>query len=293
MADKAEKQPSRIGAYWRILRPINGLSSGIFAILAVAIGSSVSNPVQLTLVGLATALLMGHTNILNDIIDEKIDLINQPNRVIPAGLITRKQAAVYAVLTFIVVLLLSAWIDLVYTHSYYTIAFAIVFGGLSDIYNGFLKQYGFLGNAVVALADGAIFFYGDGVDGKITMFAWSFGTITFFLMLAREIIKGIMDIEGDKSHGVKTLAVLYGPKAASKIGAASLGIMVAITYTLFVASFTNLTLQILTALFDLATIWNAYNIVKSPDATTAKKVKTLLMLQVLALGLVLVFVFLI
>ena len=44
-----------------------------------------------------------------------------------------------------------------------------------------------------------------------------FAAIAFLSNTGREITKGIVDIEGDKSHNIKTIAVTYGKKTAAAV----------------------------------------------------------------------------
>jgi len=51
----------------------------------------------------------------------------------------------------------------------------------------------------------------------IPPYIFYFFITAFSLLVAREIIKGCEDIEGDKNHGVKTLAIKIGIKSSRNI----------------------------------------------------------------------------
>jgi len=58
------------------------------------------------------------------------------------------------------------------------------------------------------------FIYGNMVIGSIDFNVIILSAAAFLTNTFREIIKGIIDIRGDKSFNVKTLAVTYGPRKA-------------------------------------------------------------------------------
>ena len=65
----------------------------------------------------------------------------------------------------------------------------------------------------------AMFIYADlFINGYFTKIPLFFGIISFCISLSREVIKGVMDVEGDKKHGILTLAVRYGINFARNTG---------------------------------------------------------------------------
>lgn len=279
--------------YIGILRPINGVAVALFVSVSAYIASSVTDVMPLVLMASTAALLMGHTNVVNDLIDEEIDKINQPQRPIPSGAIPRHVAKIYAALLLLIVLALAIWVDTQYVGQWYTTGFMLLCATISDCYNAFLKKYGLLGNLAVAFTDGLIFFYGDSLDGDITSFAWGFGLVTFFLILSREIVKGIMDVEGDRDHGIKTLAVLYGDKKAAWAASVALVLSVLSTIITMIANFSNLTWVIIALCFDIGLLSHVVQLWRDLSPKGAYRVKTGLMMMVNILGVVMILFFLI
>ena len=81
----------------------------------------------------------------------------------------------------------------------------------------------FLGNVGVSLSYPAALVLGGAVVGIDQSSVWitivAFGAMIFVSALGREVLKGVMDMEGDKDQGVKTIAVRYGAKNAAILSA--------------------------------------------------------------------------
>ena len=77
------------------------------------------------------------------------------------------------------------------------------------------KKTGLPGNFLVSATVVIPFVYGGLAVGQIQTSTWLFVAIVFLSNTGREITKGIVDVEGDRSHNVKTVAVSYGERAAA------------------------------------------------------------------------------
>ena len=74
------------------------------------------------------------------------------------------------------------------------------------------------------------FVYGSiTVTGGVQLNVLLFALMAFLSNTGREITKGIVDVKGDKSEGVKTLAVRYGERAAAAVAVVFLLSAVALT----------------------------------------------------------------
>ena len=103
--------------------------------------------------------------------------------------------------------------------NYMVVVFTIIFIFIAISYSTWLKKFGFLGNIGVSLSYPAAILLGGFVVGisneEVLYTILSFGLLIFFSALGREVLKGIMDVEGDKLQGVKTIAIRYGEKKAA------------------------------------------------------------------------------
>ncbi len=78
------------------------------------------------------------------------------------------------------------------------------------------KRSGLPGNFLVSICVAIPFIYGSvTVIGTVGLNVLLFASMAFLSNTGREITKGIVDVKGDSSEGVKTLAVRFGEKNAA------------------------------------------------------------------------------
>lgn len=201
-------------ALLRIIRPANCIMMGF----AVIVGASIANRGVFSsqlflnlLFGFVTAFtLTGASMAINDYYDRSIDAINEPNRPIPSGAISPKQALVYASFLTVAGFLAAFLTNL---HSLVIAVFSWIVFALYAIKG---KQRGLLGNFLVSICVAIPFVYGSFVVGK----GFETNTALFTLMAflsntGREVTKGIVDVEGDRTQNIRTVAVAYRAKIAA------------------------------------------------------------------------------
>lgn len=202
-----------------IMRPINDVMGSLTVIIGVLnTRANINTPVLWTnlILGVLTYIFIsGAGMIINDIYDLPIDQINRPERPIPSGRISLKQAKMIVIVIFAIgigiALLNSVIIGLIPIN----VIIAAFFGFIGWLYAKWGKKSGFPGNILVGISFSIGLVYGALLNGyDIPLYILYFFLTSFFLLLAREVIKGCEDIEGDKLEGVKTLALTYGLKKA-------------------------------------------------------------------------------
>ncbi len=204
-----------------IIRPINDLMVGFGVIIGYLM--SIEEPEYFSsldvLFGFLTGFFIsGSVMVINDIFDLKIDKINQPWRPLPSGKISIKEAWILGL-----VFLLAGILTSIQTGNI-TFFIAILFWFLGVIYNKFLKKTPLIGNLTVSLSIAIPFIYGGLIRGGITLNLNNYllsGT-AFFINTYREVIKDIIDIEGDISQGLKTLPIVIGKTKSFAIASAFL-----------------------------------------------------------------------
>lgn len=200
----------KLNGILRLIRPLNCLMMGF----AVIVGASLVSPINLTinlLKGFLTSFTLTAASMaINDYYDRDIDAINEPHRPIPQGQITPKEA-----LTFALVLSIIGFTVSFLTNPPNTLIIATIAYSISIIYNTRGKGTGLPGNFLVSASVVIPFIYGGFTVGSLEIAIFLFAAIAFLSNTGREITKGIVDIEGDKSHNVKTVAVTYGEKSAA------------------------------------------------------------------------------
>ena len=210
-----------------VMASISGLAAGFMIILIEKVNYNLldvfQNYLGQIIVGLPIPfLIVCGAMALNDYYDFDADLKN--NR-LDRPLISGIYSKPFALYLSIVMMGLGAVLTIVlylfwpYRVQFYIFPAVLLFITIAVSYSTWLKKYGFLGNIVVSLSYPAAMFLAMGVvgtrDPEAILTLTSFVVMIFFSALGREVLKGVMDIEGDKAQGVKTIAVRYGPKNAA------------------------------------------------------------------------------
>lgn len=196
---------------FKVLRPINLLI--VFLSYFFGLHFLKKSPdFEILIMALIAVAVVGIGNLYNDILDFEADKINAPERPIPSGMISMKTAQWYAVLLFVFIAILNTFLfKHIWVYTFNWIVFI-----LTMFYSLYFKKTGLRGNLLVAFFTSAPFlviciYYRNIMSLKnIIVFA-------FFLMLIREIVKDLEDIEGDKVLKSKSLPLRFGVKRTKHI----------------------------------------------------------------------------
>ncbi len=156
---------------------------------------------------LSTSFIFAGGNILNDYFDFPVDIINKPERPLPAGKIDSTLALVIGIFCLIMGVVISIFI------SWNHFAFALAAAVLLFAYDFFLKQVPFWGNFIISLLCGGVFIY-SGMARRLSKGCWIAAIFALLYHFGREIIKDIADMKGDEQLGIKTIPIVYGEKTA-------------------------------------------------------------------------------
>jgi geranylgeranylglycerol-phosphate geranylgeranyltransferase len=158
-----------------------------------------------------------------------------------------------------------------------------IFSFLSISYNIWTKERGLLGNMTVGACDVAPFVLAliamagkeGGTDINTAMTILIIATITFFGVVGRELIKGIMDIEGDRAANSQTFTVKYGPKRAVQLASFFFIIVIILTPLPLFLTFQN---NVFYAIFMIITIiflfYSVLILLRDQSVATGKKGRT-------------------
>ncbi len=166
-------------------------------------------------------IITGAGNAINDYFDHKIDAINKPKRPIPSGKISLKAAGIYSLSLFIIGIVIAFVIGILPG------VIALLTSAVLILYAYNLKKMLLIGNVCVSFLTGLTFVFGGVVVGLVATSIF-LGFYAFLMTMAREIVKDMEDVEGDKNEGASTLPIIYGMKASS-ILAASFMIIASVT----------------------------------------------------------------
>ena len=267
-----------------ILRPGNALMGAISIILIAIIDKTLSIPIILAMLAVFFETAAG--NVINDYFDYKIDMINKPERPIPSGRITPKNGRNYGYLLFLLGTICGFLISYL-TNNWIPFAIVLLADVVLYLYAYKLKSTPLIGNLTVGFMTGFGFVFGGFTlnNPDIILTSIYLGFFAFVMTTAREIVKDIEDIEGDKIEGAKTLPILIGEKIPAMIAVCLIIIDSALCPLLYYYHIFGILYLVVIAIAVLIFLYSAFLISKSQDRETAKKVS-----KYLKMGMLIAFV---
>jgi len=221
--------------------------------------------------------------VLNDYFDIEVDKINDPTRPIPSGQIKPKQALHFGIILIVIGVLMGIGID---TYEWLrwesqfgvSIVTSIICAIMVTTYTNYMKRYSVIGNLAVSIGVWLGFLYGDLVlDFDFEALPECMAFAAFMLNFGREVMKGIIDIEGDRANGVRTVATITGPKWTAIIASSLWFLTISGSIIpLFVAQASVVYLSSISVSIILAAtcmIW----VLSNQEISTVRKIKTLVL----------------
>ncbi len=255
--------------FLQLTRPLNCLMMGFAVIVGASLVSTLNFTTNL-LLGFVTAFsLTAASMVINDFYDREIDAINEPNRPIPRGDVSPKEALIFALVLSLLGLIAAFKTNLP------SLVVAVIAWIISITYITEGKGTGLPGNFLVSATVVIPFIYGGLAVGQIETSTLLFVAIVFLSNTAREVTKGIVDVKGDKSHNIKTIAVNYGERTAAVTAAVFSFLAVSLSplpWMLGLVSDWFLPPVILT---DLGLIISSILLLRNYSRKNAKKIKNL------------------
>lgn len=254
---------------------------GLAVLVAETIGlGALPSPGEAVFGFLTAFLLLAGTMVFNDIQDVQVDRVNSPDRPIPAGRVTIRQAYGLSIIFSALALISSLVLGIL------TFLTALAALALMAYYNTRGKRTGLLGNAVVSFNVALPFFFGGLAVNSLRPLLFIFFLLAFLANTAREVAKGITDVAGDSSKGIMTIAVTQGPKRAAQLAAAFFVVAVLLSFLAPVFDHkVSLFYYPGVAIADLGFLYSSYKLIHDPTAVTVRRVKSQVLVWML-LGLV-------
>lgn len=259
-----------------MVRPANSIMVGF----AVIVGIAVTTHSYLEIFSLTSLfafltgfLISAFSMVSNDIYDVEIDKINQPERPLPSALISIGQAKAFSLVLLASGLIVSGFLGA------YTFVIALVFALVGWFYNFRGKAMGLVGNSLVALSLAIPYIYGSVALG---FFAINLGYLlaltSFFAGLGREVLKGIVDVEGDRVRKIRTVAISYGKQTARLVAAAFFIVAVASSFLPILFGLLGRSLfvySVLIGITDAVFVYLAYHVLTLHADKDALRFKTI------------------
>jgi geranylgeranylglycerol-phosphate geranylgeranyltransferase len=220
--------------------------------------------------------LVAANHTVNDYFDYEGDVINERiDRPIARGSISLNTARNLVIGLYSFAFFLTAILVFLYRLDIVLLFLVpiLIFIGIS--YNLGIKRYGLLGNIWVSIGYVFPFLIGPflvGMDDFAALNILVLCAFVFFLALGREILKDIMDIEGDKKEGMRSAAIVYGARWAARLSFTSFLITIFLGVSLmFLAYKNNIIFFIGLSLLSLLLIYTSIILIRNPDLETGIK----------------------
>jgi len=264
-------------AVLRLIRVEHSIIGSIGVIVGAIITTRVENifinRIKLLQGALAAIFLIAGGFGLNDYFDSEVDKKNRRfDRPLVTGELTARQALIGSILALILGLLFASFLN------FAIFGVASIFAILGTLYNFRLKEFGLLGNFYIASTYAAPWFLGGILFSPKSSSAWiALGTLSLIALIAglgREILKGIMDTEGDAIRNVRTIARIYGPKAAASLSVILILVAIALTPLPFFYSFNkSLSYLFMVIATNISLLSICISILKDQSYPNAKKAR--------------------
>ncbi len=268
-----------MNGYLEIIRPGNALMAAIAIILMMIIGKNCDISIILGLGAVFLATAGG--NVINDYFDHNIDAINKPNRPIPSGRISLKNARNYASVLFLIAIILSIIIGYLLDNFIPSLIVALS-SLLMYYYAKDLKKRVLIGNIAISFLTGLCFVFG-GVIIALNTSSWGIfytsiylGFFAVLMTLAREITKDMEEIKGDSSEGAITFPIVYGNKISSLLAGTLMILASILSPILYFNGIFNILYIIILSIAIIIFFYGAYKILKDQSIENCKFVSKLI-----------------
>ena len=167
----------------------------------------------------AIATAVAAANVVNDIVDVRVDAASGRSRPLPAGRIPVRAAQVAAAALATSALLLGFSDGL---------APGLEMAGLLAVaiaYSYAFKSTVLVGNLLVAACASFPVIYGGAVAGPLTPAIWAACALSFLFILSYETLKTLRDRESDAAAGLRTLATVAAPRSSVRLFVSSVVVL--------------------------------------------------------------------
>jgi chlorophyll synthase len=171
---------------------------------------------------MAGPILCGLSQIVNDYCDSEVDAINQPERLIPAGLISLRHIQILSAILLLIGSIIALYLGqdvalLVSIGLFFAIAYSM------KPMRG--KRNGWIGNALVSFSyEGLAWLAGHAAFAALS---WPSVALAFFYSIGAHGIMTVNDfksMEGDTQMGIRSIPVMYGKQKAAWLVVLMMGI---------------------------------------------------------------------
>lgn len=267
--------------YLELMRYKNCAMAGLAAVIGAAIAYSAApgEPLWMASIFITVFVITGAGNAINDYFDAGIDAINRPLRPIPSGRITKNSAFRFSITLFAAGVIISWFIG----SSKLPFFIAILNSFILYFYASSLKRKVVVGNLSVSYLTGSTFLFGGAAYGgkgiQVTVILFFLSMLATF---AREVVKTIEDMEGDRKDGASTLPIMIGKRTAAYIACAFGLFAVMLSPLPYLWGLFNAYYLFVVGIADLLFIYAMFMVLKKNPAISSKYFKIAMFFALLA-----------
>ncbi|EMA67758.1 prenyltransferase [Halorubrum aidingense JCM 13560] len=242
-----------------LARPGNCVAAGLLTATGAFVAGTEGAAVAAAIATVTTAFAVAAGNAINDYFDRDIDAINQPDRPIPRGAVSARGALAVSAGWFAAAVALALALP--------PLALAIAAVNLAALvtYTTIFKGTPGLGNLLVSYLVGSTFLFGGAAVGApraVVVLALLAGLSTF----AREVIKDVEDVVGDREEGLTTLPVAVGEDRALWIATGALVVAVVASPVPYLTGTFGVVYLLVVAVADAVMLFACYESFANPTA---------------------------
>ncbi|WP_273837081.1 geranylgeranylglycerol-phosphate geranylgeranyltransferase [Halococcus sp. PRR34] len=250
----------RTRGFVELIRPGNAIAAGFLTFIGAFVADAFADPVMIGAAVGATIAATGAGMSINDYFDREIDRINQPDRAIPRGAVTPREALGFSIVLFAIAVALVLLLPVL----------AIVIAGVNLFalvaYTKLFKGFSGLGNIVVGYLTGSAFLFGAAAVGSVTVAVLVLFALAALSTVAREIVKDVEDMEGDREEGLRTLPIVVGDRTSLILAAVVLALAVLASPVPFIRGTFGIAYLVLVIPCDLLMLYSVYEGFRNPTA---------------------------
>ena len=149
--------------------------------------------------------------LINDYYDQKIDLINRPDRVVVGIHLRRRRALAAHMGLSILAIMIGLWIDR------WLGLFNFFASFMLWLHSNYFRRVLLLGNIMVALMHVMIILVVATYFQAYNTYLLAYSLFAFVAIFIREVVKDLRGVKGDAAHGAETISVTWGIRTAKKL----------------------------------------------------------------------------
>jgi geranylgeranylglycerol-phosphate geranylgeranyltransferase len=267
-----------------LLRPTYWLMTGGLSILtALVVKKGEIDAVLFAEIFASMAFIVSGGFAINDYFDQKTDAIVKPNRPIPSGTISPKQAVAVSALMFALGLFAAFLI------SAYCFALLFFDSLLLLFYSAFLKKHsGTLANMVVGFLIATSFLYGEIAALNMVTVASVSLSLASFGSVGGNILRDVLSLEGDMKVDYPTMPKEIGVKLSVETSVVFLLLSALCSPFPYVVGAVKASYLPLIAIWDAAIFYSSFSLLKNQDISNVKRQERIMTMSMILLPLAMI-----